>query len=101
MQDLPAARGITDIYEALDLGNVGDGHRLSVIGTQVKKGKSESNSGVQDARDLIIEMMSEDWAYVWHGCHLPLFALQTSGCLDPSGFHEHQRVFKPNESLFL
>lgn len=59
-QDLPGARGITDLYEALDLGNVGDGHRLSVIGTQVKKGKSVTNVGVRDARDLIIEMMSED-----------------------------------------
>ncbi|KAI7801502.1 ADP-ribosylation factor-like protein 9 [Triplophysa rosa] len=59
-QDLPAARGITDLYGALELENVGDGHRLSVIGTQVKKGKSETNTGVQDARDLIIEMMSED-----------------------------------------
>ncbi|XP_026136074.1 ADP-ribosylation factor-like protein 9 [Carassius auratus] len=58
-QDVPGARGITDLYEALDLGNVGDGHRLSVIGTQVKKGKSEANAGVQDARDLIIEMMSD------------------------------------------
>lgn len=59
-QDVPGAQGITDLYEALDLGNVGDGHRLSVIGTQVKKGKSEANAGVQDARDLIIEMMSDD-----------------------------------------
>lgn len=60
MQDLPAARGITDLYEALDLGNVGDGHRLSVIGTRVKRGKSEINVGVQDAHDLIVEMMSDD-----------------------------------------
>ncbi|KAL1261604.1 hypothetical protein QQF64_006869, partial [Cirrhinus molitorella] len=60
-QDVSGARGITDLYEALDLGNVGDGHRLSVIGTQVKKGKSEANAGVQDARDLIIEMMILTW----------------------------------------
>ncbi|XP_067314174.1 ADP-ribosylation factor-like protein 9 isoform X1 [Pseudorasbora parva] len=59
-QDVPGARGITDLYEALDLGNVGDGHRLSVIGTQVKKGKSVANAGVQDARDLIIDMMADD-----------------------------------------
>ncbi|XP_073677009.1 ADP-ribosylation factor-like protein 9 [Garra rufa] len=59
-QDVSGARGITDLYEALDLGNVGDGHRLSVIGTRVKKGKSEANAGVQDARDLIIEMMSDE-----------------------------------------
>lgn len=59
-QDLPAAHGITDLYEALDLGNVGDGHRLSVIGTQVKKGRSETNAGVQDAHDLIVEMMLKD-----------------------------------------
>lgn len=57
-QDVSGARGITDLYEALDLGNVGDGHQLSVIGTQVKKGKCEINAGVQDARDLIIEMMA-------------------------------------------
>ncbi|XP_052005659.1 ADP-ribosylation factor-like protein 9 [Xyrauchen texanus] len=59
-QDMPGARGISDLYEALDLGNVGDGHRLSVIGTQVKKGKSEANGSVQDARDLIVEMMSDN-----------------------------------------
>lgn len=59
-QDVPGARGITDLYEELDLGNVGDGHRLSVIGTQVQKGKSVTNIGVQDARDLIIEMMSDN-----------------------------------------
>lgn len=58
-QDVLGARGITDLYEALDLGNVGDGHRLRVIGTRVKKGKSEANTGVQDARDLIIEIMSD------------------------------------------
>lgn len=59
-QDAPGARGITDLYEALDLGNVGDGHRLSVIGTRVQKGKSVTNDGVQDARDLILEMMSDN-----------------------------------------
>ncbi|TRY93988.1 hypothetical protein DNTS_021135 [Danionella cerebrum] len=57
-QDLPGAFGITELYEALDLGNVGDGHRLSVMGTQVKRGKSERNTGVQDARELILEMMT-------------------------------------------
>ncbi|XP_052010904.1 ADP-ribosylation factor-like protein 9 isoform X2 [Xyrauchen texanus] len=59
-QDVPGARGITDLYEALDLGKVGDGHRLSVVGTQVKKGKSAANAGVRDAHDLIIEMMSNN-----------------------------------------
>ncbi|CAM4618126.1 hypothetical protein PO909_007308 [Leuciscus waleckii] len=59
-QDVPGARGVTDLYEALDLGKAGDGHRLSVIGTQVKKGKCVSNTGVQDARDIIIDMMADN-----------------------------------------
>ncbi|KAG1934565.1 ADP-ribosylation factor-like protein 9 [Pimephales promelas] len=59
-QDVPGARGVTDLYEALDLGTVGDGHRLSVIGTQVKKGKCVANTGVQDARDIIIDMMADN-----------------------------------------
>lgn len=59
-QDVPGARGVTDLYEALGLGKVGDGHRLSVIGTQVKKGKCVTNTGVQDARDIIIEMMADN-----------------------------------------
>lgn len=90
-QDVPGAREITDLYEALDLGNVGDGHRLSVIGTQVKKGKSEASVGVQDARDLIIEMMSDDWPPT---VCLKIFSFGHNYL----GLYSHQRFFKPNDN---
>ncbi|XP_053179495.1 ADP-ribosylation factor-like protein 9 [Scomber japonicus] len=53
-QDLPGACGITDLHDALSLSEVGD-RRLFLIGTHVKKGEAELSSGVQDARDMIIQ----------------------------------------------
>ncbi|XP_023249344.1 ADP-ribosylation factor-like protein 9 isoform X1 [Seriola lalandi dorsalis] len=57
-QDLPDACSITDLHEALSLSEVGD-RRLFLIGTYVKKGEAELSSGVQDARDLVMEMVCE------------------------------------------
>lgn len=57
-QDVPGARGVADLYEALGLGSVGDARKLCVLGTQVRRGRAEANAGVQDARELIIEMMN-------------------------------------------
>ncbi|XP_071313209.1 ADP-ribosylation factor-like protein 9 isoform X2 [Trachinotus anak] len=57
-QDLPGACSITDLHEALSLSEVGD-RRLFLIGTHVKKGEAQLSSGVQDARDLIMEMVCE------------------------------------------
>ncbi|XP_035525649.1 uncharacterized protein LOC118333937 [Morone saxatilis] len=57
-QDLPGACGITDLHEALSLSEVGD-RRLFLIGTHVKKGEAELSSGVMDARNLIIQMVSD------------------------------------------
>ncbi|XP_070769144.1 ADP-ribosylation factor-like protein 9 isoform X2 [Enoplosus armatus] len=57
-QDLPEACSITDLHDALSLSEVGD-RRLFLIGTHVKKGEAELSSGVQDARDLIIQMVCD------------------------------------------
>ncbi|XP_054647986.1 ADP-ribosylation factor-like protein 9 isoform X2 [Dunckerocampus dactyliophorus] len=54
-QDLPGACSITDLHDALELSHVGD-RKMFLIGTCVKKGEAELSSGVQDARDLIIQM---------------------------------------------
>ncbi|KAK5864397.1 hypothetical protein PBY51_015643 [Eleginops maclovinus] len=57
-QDLPGSCGITDLHDALFLSGAGD-RRLFLIGTHVKKGEAELSSGVQDARDLILQMVSD------------------------------------------
>ncbi|KAG9263788.1 ADP-ribosylation factor-like protein 9 isoform X3 [Astyanax mexicanus] len=61
-QDVPGARGVADLYEELALGSVGDARKLCVLGTQVRRGRAEANAGVQDARELIIEMMNHTHA---------------------------------------
>lgn len=57
-QDLPGACSITDLHDALTLSEAGD-RRLFLIGTHVKRGEAELSSGVQDARDLITQMVYE------------------------------------------
>ncbi|CAJ1059172.1 ADP-ribosylation factor-like protein 9 [Xyrichtys novacula] len=57
-QDLPGAGTITDLHEDLCLSEAGD-RKLFLIGTHVKKGDSELSSGVQDARDLIFQMVCD------------------------------------------
>lgn len=57
-QDRPGACSITDLHDALALSEVGD-RRLFLIGTHVKKGEEELSSGVQDAHDLILQMVCE------------------------------------------
>uniref|UniRef100_UPI003AACBFA0 ADP-ribosylation factor-like protein 9 isoform X3 n=1 Tax=Centroberyx gerrardi TaxID=166262 RepID=UPI003AACBFA0 len=56
-QDLPGACSITDLHDALSLSEAGDQRKLFLIGTHVRKGDAELSSGVQDARDLIIQMV--------------------------------------------
>ena len=58
-QDLAGACSITDLHEALDLAAVGEERKLFLIGTSVRKGE-ELSSGVQDARDLVIQMLAPD-----------------------------------------
>ncbi|XP_076148260.1 ADP-ribosylation factor-like protein 9 [Alosa pseudoharengus] len=58
-QDLAGACGITDLHEALDLGVVGEERKLFLIGTSVRKGE-RLNSGVEDARNLVIQMVAPD-----------------------------------------
>uniref|UniRef100_A0A3P8RRJ6 ADP-ribosylation factor-like 9 n=1 Tax=Amphiprion percula TaxID=161767 RepID=A0A3P8RRJ6_AMPPE len=57
-QDLPGSCSITDLHDTLSLSEVGD-RRLFLIGTHVKKGEAELGSGVQDARDLIVQMVCD------------------------------------------
>lgn len=57
-QDLPGACSITDLHEALSLSEVGD-RRLFLIGTHAVRGQAELSSGVQDAWDLIIQMVCD------------------------------------------
>lgn len=56
-QDLPGACSITDLHDGLSLSEVGD-RKLFLIGTYMRKGEAELSSGVQDARDLITQMVS-------------------------------------------
>ncbi|MFT7806369.1 ADP-ribosylation factor-like protein 9 [Arapaima gigas] len=58
-QDMEGACGITDLHEALSLAEVGDERKLFLIGTHVTKGSSEMPSSVQDAQDLIFQMVSD------------------------------------------
>uniref|UniRef100_A0A3P9NHP1 ADP-ribosylation factor-like 9 n=1 Tax=Poecilia reticulata TaxID=8081 RepID=A0A3P9NHP1_POERE len=58
-QDLPTSCSITDLHDSLSLSEAGD-RQLFLIGTYVRKGDSELSSGVQDARDLIFQMVSGD-----------------------------------------
>ncbi|XP_060757182.1 ADP-ribosylation factor-like protein 9 isoform X2 [Neoarius graeffei] len=57
-QDLPGACGVTELYESMGLGSVGDGRKLCVLGTQVQKGSSDAHPSLQDAYELILEMNS-------------------------------------------
>ncbi|XP_074530281.1 ADP-ribosylation factor-like protein 9 [Halichoeres trimaculatus] len=57
-QDLPGASSITDLHEGLALSEAGD-RKLFLISTYVKKGDTELSSGVQDARDLIFQMVCD------------------------------------------
>ncbi|XP_061582103.1 ADP-ribosylation factor-like protein 9 [Cololabis saira] len=57
-QDLPGSCGITDLHEALSLSEVGH-RRLFLIGTYVRKGDAELCSGVQDAHDMIVQMVCD------------------------------------------
>lgn len=57
-QDLPGAGSITDLHEGLALSEAGD-RKLFLIGTYVRKGDADLSSGVQDARDLIFQMVCD------------------------------------------
>ncbi|XP_068181733.1 ADP-ribosylation factor-like protein 9 [Antennarius striatus] len=57
-QDLPGASSITDLHDALSLAEAGE-RRLFLIGTYVKKGGAELSSGVEDARELIVQLVGE------------------------------------------
>lgn len=59
-QDQQGACSITELHEALSLAEVGDQRKLFLIGTHVRKGDAELDSGVQDARDLILQMVGEE-----------------------------------------
>lgn len=57
-QDLPSACSITDLHDALSLSDVGD-RKLFIIGTHVNKNRVELSPGVEDAREIIIQIVCE------------------------------------------
>ncbi|RXM33953.1 Signal recognition particle subunit SRP72 [Acipenser ruthenus] len=59
-QDLEGACGITELHDALSLSEVGDERKLFIIGTHVKLNGSEVPSSVQDARELITQLVAEN-----------------------------------------
>ncbi|XP_046722887.1 ADP-ribosylation factor-like protein 9 [Silurus meridionalis] len=59
-QDLAGACGVTELYESMALGSVGDGRKLCVLGTQVRKGSSGVHPSVRDAYELILETMNSN-----------------------------------------
>ncbi|KAM3866958.1 ADP-ribosylation factor-like protein 9 [Diretmus argenteus] len=63
-QDRPGACSITDLHDNLSLSEAGDRRQMFLIGTHVKKGDAQLSSGVQDARDLIIQMVSVKTAMI-------------------------------------
>ncbi|MBN3295032.1 ARL9 protein, partial [Amia calva] len=58
-QDLQGACSITEMHDALSLSEVGDERKLFIISTHVKKDDLQVPSSVQDARELITQLVSE------------------------------------------
>ncbi|XP_044537263.1 ADP-ribosylation factor-like protein 9 [Gracilinanus agilis] len=58
-QDLEDAYCITDIHEALGLSEIGDDRKLFLFGTHVTKNGSDIPSSMQDARELITQLVLE------------------------------------------
>ncbi|XP_074085466.1 ADP-ribosylation factor-like protein 9 isoform X1 [Macrotis lagotis] len=58
-QDLEDAYCITDIHEALGLSEIGDNRKLFLFGTYITKNGSDIPSSMQDARELIAQLISE------------------------------------------
>ncbi|XP_020830951.1 ADP-ribosylation factor-like protein 9 [Phascolarctos cinereus] len=58
-QDLEDAYSITDIHEALGLSEIGDDRKLFLFGTHVTKNDTDIPSSMQDARELIAQLVSE------------------------------------------
>nr|XP_033771078.1 ADP-ribosylation factor-like protein 9 [Geotrypetes seraphini] len=58
-QDLPGAYSITEIHDALALSEIGDKRKLFLIGTHLVKEGAEIPSSLQDARELIIQLVSD------------------------------------------
>ncbi|NWX92775.1 ARL9 protein, partial [Nothoprocta pentlandii] len=56
-QDLEGAYGITDIHEALALGDIGAGRKVFLIGTHAAERGCELSSGLRDARELIAQLL--------------------------------------------
>ncbi|XP_028815310.1 ADP-ribosylation factor-like protein 9 isoform X12 [Denticeps clupeoides] len=57
-QDLPGACSVTDLHEALSLSDLGDQRKMFLIGTHLKKTGAQLDAGLQDARDLILQMVA-------------------------------------------
>lgn len=58
-QDLPGACGVSELFESLALDSVGDDRKLYILGTQARKGSTSCNPYLQEAYELIIELMKQ------------------------------------------
>ncbi|XP_068043439.1 ADP-ribosylation factor-like protein 9 isoform X2 [Anomalospiza imberbis] len=58
-QDLEGAYCITDIHDALALSDIGDERKMFLIGTHVAEDGSEISSSMQDAKELIGQLVLE------------------------------------------
>lgn len=56
-QDLAGACGLSELFDCLDLGSVGDARKLLILGTHVQNGSEVSSTRIQEAFDLIMETM--------------------------------------------
>ncbi|XP_062841183.1 ADP-ribosylation factor-like protein 9 isoform X2 [Trichomycterus rosablanca] len=57
-QDLPGACGVSELFESLALGLVGDARQLYILGTHVQNGSAVSSTRIREAFDLIVEIMN-------------------------------------------
>uniref|UniRef100_A0A4X2KQL3 ADP ribosylation factor like GTPase 9 n=1 Tax=Vombatus ursinus TaxID=29139 RepID=A0A4X2KQL3_VOMUR len=58
-QDLEDAYSITDIHEVLGLSEIGDDRKLFLFGTHITQNGTDIPSSMQDARELIAQLVSE------------------------------------------
>ncbi|XP_053797804.1 ADP-ribosylation factor-like protein 9 isoform X3 [Vidua macroura] len=58
-QDLEGAYCIADIHDALALSDIGDERKMFLIGTHVAEDGSEISSSMQDAKELIGQLVLE------------------------------------------
>ncbi|KAM9331331.1 ADP-ribosylation factor-like protein 9 [Gastrophryne carolinensis] len=59
-QDLENAYHITEIHDALELSEICENRKLFLIGTHVTNSDCEISTGIQDAKEYLAQLFSED-----------------------------------------